>query len=137
MPTEDKWKANQEKVAFTKAFPGLSLDWRVCQGKTVEAVVPLTGKPRASVIVFSDGSFTIAPPSTPEPWELGQALLDARKYLEPKHPEAYKAYDSLAKKDTEALRTARLEKIIGAIENNLEQIPELKDRLKALVKEWR
>jgi hypothetical protein len=136
MPTEDKWKANQEKVAFMKAFPGLTLDWRSCQGKTVRAVVPLTGKPGASVIVFVDGSFTIAPPLTPEPWELGQALLDARKYLEPQHPEAYKDYDSLAKKDKEALRTARLEKIIGAIENNLEQIPELKDRLKALVKEW-
>jgi hypothetical protein len=42
----------------------------------------------------------------------------------------------LAKRDKDALRQARLEKILGAIENNLEQIPELKARLKALVKEW-
>jgi len=40
------------------------------------------------------------------------------------------------KTDKDALRQARLEKIIGAIQNNLEQIPELKERLKALVKEW-
>jgi len=136
MPTEDKWKANMEKVAFTKQFPGLTLDWKVCERKTIEAVVPLTGKPSASVLVFTDGSFTVAPLLAPEPWELGQALLDARKHLEPKHQAAYEDYDRLAKKDKEALRSARLEKIIGAIQNNLEQIPELKDRLKALVKEW-
>ena len=137
MPTEDKWKANLEKVAFTKRFPGLTPDWQACEGKTVEAVIPLTGKPGASVIVFTDGSFTVVPPLSPEPWELGQALVDARKQLEPKHREAYKEYDRLAKKDKEALRLARLEKILGAIQNNVEQIPELKDRLKELVKEWK
>ena len=136
MPTEDKWKANMEKVAFIKQFPGLTLDWTACEWKTVETVTPLTGKPGASVIVFTDGSFTVAPPLTPEPWELGQALLDARQHLEPKHREAYEDFDRLAKKDKEALRSARLEKIIGAIQNNVEQIPELKDRLKELVKEW-
>jgi len=57
--------------------------------------------------------------------------------LEPKHPKAYAEYDRLARLDKEALRAARLEKIIGAIENNLEQIPELKDRLRRLVDEWK
>lgn len=137
MPTEDKWKANMEKVTFTKQFPGLTLDWKSCEHKTIEAVVPVTGKPGASVIVFTDGSFTVAPLPAPEPWELGQALLDARKHLEAKHHAAYEEYDRLAKKDKETLRSARLEKIIGAIQNNLEQIPELKSRLKELVKEWK
>jgi len=126
-----------EKVAFIKQFPGLTLDWSVCECKTIEAVVTLTGKPSASVIVFTDGSFTVAPLPVPEPWELGQALVDARKHLEPKHAQAYEDYDRLVKKDKEALRSARLEKIIGAIQNNLEQIPELKNRLKELVKEWK
>ena len=137
MSTEDKWKANMEKVAFTKQFPGLTLDWRACEGKTVRAVIPLTGKPDAAVVVFSDGSFTVGPPLNPEPWELGQALVDARAQLEPEHPAAYMEYDRLAKKDKDALKTARVEKILGAIHNNLEQIPELKDRLKELVKEWK
>ncbi len=136
MPTEDKWKANMEKVAFTKQFPGLTLDWKGCEHKTIETVIPLTGKPSASVIVFTDGSFTVVPLLAPEPWELGQALLDARTHLEPKHREAYEEFDRLAKKDKETLRSARLEKIIGAIQNNREQIPELKNRLKELVKEW-
>ena len=137
MPTEDKWKANLEKVAFTKQFPGLTPAWDQLAGKTVEAVTPLTGKQGAAVVTFTDGSFLVVPPLAPAPWELGQALVDARKHLEPKHREAYKEYDRLAHKDKEALRSARMEKILGAIQNNLEQIPELKDRLKALVKEWK
>ncbi len=137
MAVEEKWKANQEKVAFTKRFPGLTLDWKACEGKTIRAVVPLTGKRGAAVVVFTDGCFTVVPPLNPEAWELGQALLDARIHLEPMHREAYAEYDRLARKDKEALKSARVEKILGAIQNNLEQIPELKDRLKALVKEWK
>jgi hypothetical protein len=137
MAVEEKWKANQEKVAFTKEFPGLTLDWKACEGKTVQAVIPLTGRQGAAVVVFTDGSFTVVPPLAPEPWELGQALIDARAHLETKHTAAYVEYDRLAKKDKDALKSARLEKIVVAIQNNLEQIPELKDRLKALVKEWK
>lgn len=137
MPTEDKWKANMEKVAFAQQFPGLVLDWNSCAGKTIRSVIPLTGKPGAMVIVFTDASFTIVPPLAPEPWAIGQALVDARVQLEPTHQAAYVEYDRLVKKDKDALRTARLEKILGAIQNNLEQIPELKDRLKELVKEWK
>jgi hypothetical protein len=137
MAVEEKWKANQEKVAFTKQFPGLTLDWKTCEGKTVQAVIQLTGKQGAAVVIFADGSFIIVPPLAPEAWEFGQALIDARAYLEPKHQAAYAEYDRLAKKDKDALKSARADKIIGAIENNLEQIPELKDRLKALVKEWK
>ena len=136
MPTEDKWKANMEKVAFAQQFPGLVLGWHGCEGKTIRTVLPLTGKPGAMVIVFTDASFAIVPPIAPEPWAIGQALVDARAQLEPAHPAAYAEYDRLVKKDKEALKTARLEKIVGAIHNNLEQIPELKERLKALVKEW-
>lgn len=136
MATEDKWKANFEKVAFTKQFPGLLLEWRACSGKTVEAVTPLTGKQGAVVVTFTDGTFFVVPPLAPEAWELGQALVDARTHLEPKHRDAYKEYDRLAQKDKDALRSARLEKILGAVQNNLDEIPELKDRLKALVKEW-
>ncbi|MBS0151758.1 MAG: hypothetical protein JSR31_12525 [Nitrospira sp.] len=136
MPTEDKWKANMEKVAFAQQFPGLLRNWSDCAGKTIRSVVPLTGKPGAAVVVFTDESFTIVPPLAPEPWAIGQALVDARTQLEPAHQAAYTEYDRLAKKDKDALRSARLEKIIGAIHNNMEQIPELKDRLRALVKEW-
>ncbi len=137
MATDDKWKANMEKVAFMKAFPGLLGDWESLTGKTVESVILLKGKQGAAAIVFTDGTFTVAPPMGAEPYELGETLHAARALLEGKHQKAYVEYDRLVKKDRDALKAARLEKIIGAIENNLAQIPELKDRLKALVKEWK
>ena len=137
MALEEKWKANLEKVAFMKKFPGLLENWPALEGKSIKAVIPLKGKQGAAALVFSDGSFTIAPPMAAEPYELGEALEAARTYLEPIHAAAYKDYDLLVKKDREALRTARLEKIVGAIQNNLEQIPELKERLKELVKGWK
>lgn len=137
MATEDKWKANLEKVAFMKQFPGLIGNWEDLGGKTIEAVLPLKGKQGSAAIIFTDGTFTVAPPMVTEPYELGETLEAARRLLEPKHQKAYVEYDRLVKQDKDALKSARLEKIIGAIENNLEQIPELKDRLKALVKEWK
>lgn len=137
MPADEKWKANMEKVAFMKAFPGLLRHWEALAGKTVEAVTPLKSKAGAAALICTDGSFVVLPPLTTEPYELGEALQAGRSYLEPKHPEAYIGYDQLLKKDKDAQRTARLENILGAIRNNMEQIPELKDRLKDLVKEWK
>ncbi len=137
MATEDKWKANLEKVAFMKQFPGLLPTWEALKGKTIEAVIPLKSKQGAAAIICRDGTFTVAPPMMIEPYELGETLAAGRSLLEHKHQQAYVEYDRLAKNDKDALKTARLEKIIGAIENNLEQIPELKERLKALVKDWK
>lgn len=137
MAGEDKWKANLEKVAFMKQFPGLLGNWEALGGRTIEAVIPLKGKQGAAAIIFTDGTFTVAPPMVTEPYELGETLAAARRLLEPKHRKAYVEYDRLVKQDKDALKSARLEKIVGAIQNNLEHIPELKDRLKALVKEWK
>jgi hypothetical protein len=137
MAVEDKWKANQAKVSFMKQFPGLFLTWEQAAGKTLEAVAGLPSKPGGAVLVFEDGAFTVAPPLAPEPAELREGLIAARQTLEPKYPDAYAEYDRLARLDSEATRSARLENILGAIHNNLEQIPELKDRLRELVKQWK
>ena len=137
MAVEDKWKANLDKVAFMKQFPGLLGNWEALAGKTIKAVMALKGKQGTAVLVCTDGTFTIVPPMAPEPYELGEALAVARTILEPTHQAAYVEYDRLVKKDRDALRSARVEKILGAIHNNLEQMPELKDRLKELVKEWK
>ncbi len=136
MAVEEKWKANLEKVAFMKQFPGLVGSWDGLAGKTVNAVIQLKGKQGAAVLVCADGTFAIVPPMAPEPYEMGEALAVARTLLEPAHQTAYVEYDRLVKKDKDALKSARVEKILGAIHNNLEQHPELKDRLKELVKEW-
>ncbi len=137
MPADEKWKANMEKVAFMKGFPNLLHGWEQLRGKTVEGVTPLKGKVGSVALVCTDGTLLIAPPLSAEPFELGEALQAARQQLQPRQPEWYAEYDRLVQKDKDALRSARLEKILGAIQNNLEQIPELKDRLKDLVKEWK
>ena len=137
MAVEEKWKANLEKVAFMKQFPGLLGNWETFTGKTIKAVIPLKGKQGAAVLVCTDGSFSIVPAMASEPYELGEALAVARSLIEPAHQAAYVEYDRLVKKDNEALKSARVEKILGAIHNNLEQHPELKERLKELVKEWK
>lgn len=137
MPADEKWKANMEKVAYMKAFPGLLHHWTQLAGKTVDTVMPLKSKDGAAVLICTDGSFMVLPPLTVEPFQLGEALQTSRPYLETTHREAYAVYDHLIKKDKDTQRTARLENILGAIRNNMEQIPELKDRLRDLVKEWK
>ena len=67
MAVEEKWKANLEKVAFMKQFPGLLGNWEALADKTIKAVIPLKGKRGAAVLVCTDGSFTIVPPMAPEP----------------------------------------------------------------------
>ena len=89
MAVEEKWKANLEKVAFMKQFPGLLGNWEALTGKTIKAVIPLKGKQGAAVLVCTDGTFTIVPPMAPEPYELGEALAVARALLEPTHQTAY------------------------------------------------
>ena len=134
---EEKWKANMEKVAFMKQFPGLAFTWEQVAGKTIESVTPLPSRPGYATLVFTDGSFIVAPELDTQPKELGEGLNAARAALKPKHPDPYKEYERLAKRDKDATRAARADKIIGAIKNNLEQIPELKDRIRQLVKEWK
>lgn len=76
------------------------------------------------------------PPLAPEPRDLKEGITAARSTLESAHLDAYAEYDRLAHLDKEATRAARMENILGAIQTNLGQIPELKDRIRSLVKEW-
>ncbi len=78
----------------------------------------------------------IAPPPEIEPKHLRKGIEAARPALEAAHPEAYAQYEKLARRDKDATRHARLENVLGAIHNNMEAIPELKDRIRSLVKEW-
>ena len=133
----EKWKANMEKVAFMKQFPGLVFSWEQVAGKTIESVTPLPSRPGYATLVFTDGSFLVAPVLNTQPGEIGEGLTTARAALKGKHPGPYKEYERLAKRDKEATRTAKADKIIGAIRNNLDEIPDLKDRIRRLVKEWK
>ena len=132
---EAKWKANQEKVAFLKQFPGLLRSWDEATGRTVTSVTAIE-QSDATVLIFDNGSFAIVPPLAPEPRQLRDGIAAVATRLRALYPEAYREYEALAQRDREATRTARMENILGAIHNNVDDIPELKDRIRALVKKW-
>jgi len=136
MSIEAKWKANQDKATFLKAFPGLLSSWEQTIGQTVEYVAPLDSDNGRAMIVFSNTTFAIAPPVTVEPRDVKAGLSAGRTVLESKLPEAFAEYDRLAFLDQEAGRKARMENILGAITNNLEHMPELKDHIRTLVQTW-
>ena len=132
---EAKWKANQEKVAFLKQFPGLLRSWDETAGRTVTSVTAIE-QSDGKVLMLDNGTFAIVSPLAPEPKELRDGIEAAEAHLRVLYPEAYQEYEALAQRDREATRTARLENILGAIHNNLDDIPELKDRIRSLVKQW-
>ncbi len=132
---EAKWKANQEKVAFLKQFPGLLRSWDEMAGHAVTSVTSIE-QSEAKVLMLDNGSFAIVPPLAPEPQQLRDGLIAVATHLRTLYPDAYREYEALAQRDREATRTARMENILGAIHNNVDDIPELKDRIRALAKKW-
>jgi hypothetical protein len=136
MGNEAKWKANLQKVAFLQTFPGLLPSWEQALGSTIEHIIPIPDHAPHVVLLLSGGQFVVTPPAHTEPQILTAGLLAARSQLEPKHTEAFQQYDHLTQLDQEAGRTARLENILNAIDNNLARIPELKTRIRDLVSRW-
>jgi len=132
---EAKWKANQEKVAFLKQFPGLLRSWDEIAGHTVTSVTPIE-QSDATVLLFENGSFAIVPPLAPEPRQLRDGITAVQTHLRVLYPDAYRQYEALAQLGREATRVARMENILGAIHNNVDDLPELKDRIRTLVKKW-
>jgi len=124
MNIQNKWQANKDKVAFAKAFPGMLPAWRAAAGKAVAQVVAVEG---GDLVIFTDGTFLPAFPM--EPAALIAALLKARPWLEPHDPAAYAELDEKIATDRELTRQARLSNIMGAIQNNIGQIPEIEGAL--------
>lgn len=132
MSADRVWKANQEKVAYVKQFPGRLQSWNEAAGKKIEKVIPLTGR-SGSVMLFHDRSFVVVPRLDPEPVDLLAGLLAARPELEPGHEDFYRELGRFIQREKDLLRQARLEKILGAVTHNMPSIPELKEALLKLL----
>ncbi|MBI3810849.1 MAG: hypothetical protein HY283_01390 [Nitrospirae bacterium] len=131
--SEEKWAANEEKTAFIKSFPGFFLSWSECLGKKIKKVVPLKDGAGAA-LMMEDGSFTMAPKIDPIIHQILEGIQSLRPELEPRLPEAYRQLDEKVAMDKEMTRKARLEKILGAIQNNMAEIPELKEEVTKLIR---
>jgi hypothetical protein len=121
----------KDKQEFAAHFPGL-LTADAAVGKTVARVLTVG---HYQLLIFTGGGFLVTGSShlTTEEW---LALLDAaREALEPLHAEAYAELDRRIALEAEAMRLARMEKVLGAVENNLPQIPELREELRRLLEE--
>jgi hypothetical protein len=127
MSSADKWQANARKVAYARAFPGRLASSTEAIGKTVRDIVSAEG---VSAIIFSDGTFYVFAPSEIMPGPLLKVIASARPLLETSHLEGYAELDRLSAYDREMAREARLQNILGAVRNNLPEIPELKEALR-------
>ncbi len=136
MGNEAKWQANLEKVAFLRKFPGWLSEWNQGIGATIEKIIPIPDQNAHTVLLLSEGKFIMTPQAHTEPQILTAGLQAARPYLEATYTEAFHEYDRLTQIDQEAGRTARLENILNAIDNNIERIPELKSHIRKLVSQW-
>ena len=134
MPTthysEAALERRREKFACLEAFPGLLRDWSDARGKTVEQVVVAADE---RVLVFTDGCFLVARPGPVSGEALQKAVEAARPALEAHQGEALAELDRLAAAEREAMRLARMEKVLGAVETNLPQVPELREELRRLL----
>lgn len=130
---EAKWAASQAKSAAARDFPGLLAQWEACQGKRIVHVVPLRRVPGA-ILVMDDGSFAVVPKLEPTTVAIQDGLQLAAPQLRPRYPEAFAELERLQARDRELTRRARLEKILGAVTNNIGEIPELKRELEQLLR---
>jgi hypothetical protein len=130
MPTthlsEAALERRREKVALVQQFPGRLESWEEAVGRTVAGTA---GPPGTTLLVFTDGTFLLAAPGSSRPDDLLAALLAARDLLAPHRHAALYELDRRVAAEQEAMRLARMEKVIGAVETNLPEIPELREAL--------
>lgn len=127
-----KWAANQAKADFARDFPGLLAGWEACQGKRIVQVLPLQRVPGA-ILLMDDGSFAVVPKLELNTVAIQDGLEQAATQLRARYPEAFAELDRLKQHDREVTRRARLEKILGAVSNNIQEIPELRRELEQLL----
>jgi len=130
---EEKWAANQEKTAWIMSFPGLVRNWSECEGKRVKKTLPLkdgTGQ----VVMMDDGTFTVAARLDPTTHQILEGIQSLRPELESRLIEAYRKLDEKVEREKEMTRKARMEKILGAIRNNMSELPELKKEILDLIR---
>lgn len=130
---EQKWAANEVKTAFIKSFPGLFLSWSQCTGKRIVKIVPLRDG-IGSVLLMEDGTFTVAGRIDPTIHQILEGIQALRPELESRFLQAYRDLDEKIALEKEMTRKARLEKILGAIQNNMAELPELKEEISKLLK---
>src|SRR5712691_11309471 len=127
--SEAALKKRVERQRHLAEFPGRLAAWEDAVGKTVAVVARVSGRVEQWAVAFSDGTFLLARPAEATPEAIEAALAGLRGALEAHHAEAFALLDQLQAEGAEAMRLARMEKVLGAVRSNLPQIPELRAEL--------
>lgn len=131
----EKHRANAELVEFAKNFTGLQTDIASLVGKEIISVIDIPTT-NSKILIFSDKSFIIhnALQIAPKDIILGlNELLSCN--MELPYTQDFMRYQELLQKDYELTKMARTENILGAITNNIKQIPELHSLIPELLSE--
>jgi len=125
--TEEKWKINRQKNDFARTIPcKIEPDNNL---KTIYKTFLPSAK-NVELCIYENNTFSLSQSNTFDDAQLViESIEIVRPYLEKHYPDFYQEYDKWVLLDKEATRKARLEKILGAIANNMAEIPELKDEI--------
>jgi len=128
--SEAALERRREKFAYAADFPGLLHAAPEAVGKTVASVVSAG---EVSVVVFTDGCFLLAAPGPASGDALLAAIQASAGALAPWRSSELAELERRVDAEQEAMRFARMEKVLGAVETNLPRVPELRDELRKLL----
>ena len=128
--TEEKWKINREKVAHAKSIVRFV---NVKKEGLILKTIPIENH-NLVVCVFDNHTFTVNRPALLENPKAVLALVyTLEKVWHDIYPEFFELFHQLAKDDEAATRKAKMQKILAAIANNMDDIPGLKEEV---IKTW-
>ncbi len=121
---ENKWRINREKNAAVRQLAEFAFADQ--QSKEVE----IRFEEPCCIECYANGTLWVADEKVwDKPEKIWQIVYKLRDWLNKHHPQYLDKVDEWEAKDKEAARKARLAKIMGAIGNNLDDLPELKDEI--------
>ncbi len=121
---QQKWELNRRKNEKARELRPYTLTQPRNQTPAVTLEKP------AAVLAYEDGYLYLSDASVWDyPNRIWTMLEQLSEWLGAHHPAYWQALQKLQAQDEEAARQARVAKILGAIGNNLDDLPELKDEI--------
>ncbi len=121
---QQKWSINRQKNEKAKALQAYALAAPRAQEAETCLTAPVT------VYAYNDGFLYVDDPVLWQyPDRIWKVIDQLKGWLQAYHPVFWDELQALAARDSEIARQARVAKIMGAIGNNLDELPELKEEL--------
>lgn len=123
--TSDKWQVNRRKNEITLELKELLPAQKPSQ-KPINQIFLEKGEEKHELFIYDGGMIDLNDPSLLDDPAIRLSVMDqARPYLQPLYPDWYQTFDDLKQRDYQLTQEARLEKILGAIANNIDEVPGL------------